>query len=208
MNLQEKQKLEGDGKYISIGITEAGKSRVAIGVPWESTSNAFSMKTPNVFMSAEDIYDEEVLSLLRKHQVVGFYIDTPLPDYSFLKEFEQIKDLNIKKADNLKDISFLESLIRCRMLYIQNATLGNLDPVLRAMKTEPPKDEVLWCRPYKCVGLYNCIVEDITMLQSGKYYFHEFIVWNPVERDERDRWAFVQARYNKYYDLIPRQSSK
>lgn len=57
----ERDKLNNrDSEYLSIGITSDGAPRGSIGVSWEKTAHAFNMRTPNVYLSPEDLRDEEM----------------------------------------------------------------------------------------------------------------------------------------------------
>ena len=81
----ERNKLNNrESEYLSIGITQGGVPRVTIGVPWEATAHAFNMRTPNVYLSPEDLQDEEVMVLIESYKVIGCYIWAPLTDYGFL----------------------------------------------------------------------------------------------------------------------------
>ena len=58
-----------ENQWISIGITKTGEDVGAISVPWSITAHAFNMKTPNIYISVVDIYDERtnlITTLFRK----------------------------------------------------------------------------------------------------------------------------------------------
>ena len=68
----ERNKLENrESEYLSIGITQGGVPRTTIGIPWEATAHAFNMRTPNVYLSPEDIQDEEIMGQLESYKVIG-----------------------------------------------------------------------------------------------------------------------------------------
>lgn len=57
------KRLEGKkADYIYLGITEDGKSRLTIPIPWEQTAHAMNMLTPNVYLSKEEVSDPEIIS--------------------------------------------------------------------------------------------------------------------------------------------------
>ena len=193
----EKQKLlDGDSEYLSIGITEGGIPRSTVGVPWELTAHAFNMKTPDVYLSAEDINDESIMNMLAKYHVMGCYIWTPLDDYSFLSRFPEIRDINIKCGDSIRNLDFLKELKECSMLFLQNARLKNLDVILNIRKTHT---SVLG--GFKCVGLYNCEVEDLSGFEREKVAFSEFLIWQDKNKNERERWKVISAATWRYYDI-------
>ena len=85
MLLSEREKLfNRTEKTVSIGITAGGVPRTVVHVPWESTAHAFNMRTPNVYLSPEDVADGEILAKLCTFRVIGCYIWVPLSEYSFL----------------------------------------------------------------------------------------------------------------------------
>lgn len=83
-------------EYLSIGITSGGEPRNTIGVPWEGTAHAFNMRTPDVYLSPEDLQDEEIMQLLESYKVIGCYIWVALEDYNLLARFKDLQDINIK----------------------------------------------------------------------------------------------------------------
>ena len=131
---EKKKLLERNNEYLSIGITEGGEPRDVTQVPWERTAHAFNMKIPNVYLSPEDLRDEEILKKLHGYRVIGCYIYAPLENYDFLKTFPEIRDLYIERAESLTDISFISTLCDCDMLYLEVASLKNLDPVVEMKK--------------------------------------------------------------------------
>lgn len=193
----EREKLSNrTSEYLSIGITNGGVPRMTVGVPWESTTYAFNMRPPKVYLSPEDLNDEEIMRLLTSYKVIGCYIWAPLDDYSFLARFKDLEDLNIKNGDAIRDLEFLTELQECRMLYLQNAKLKNLDVILSVKKNS---QAVFGC--LRCIGLDNCEVEDLSAFESEDVHFSEFLIWNPKGRNERDRWRVVSASTRRYYEF-------
>lgn len=181
-------------KYISIGISENGEAYGVINVPWELTATAFNMKTPDVYISREDTADEEIIALLSSFHVVGCYIFCPLEDYSFLSRFTEIADLNIYNGENVRDLSFIEDYSEFRMFMLSKAHLKNLD------EFTVMKDKYNYSVP-KCLALHDCIIDDISSLESKNHSFTELIVSNPKSRNERNRWSSVKAFTKRYYEF-------
>ena len=186
-------------EYLSIGITEGGQPRSVVPVPWEATVHAFNMRTPTVYLAPEDLTDAQIMDLVRSYRVIGCYIWAPLEDYSFLSLLKDLQDLNIMEGEKVQDLCFLEELENCGMFCLQNATLKNIDPILRA-KTQPGVPSLR----LRCVGLDNCRIEDVSAFENADVQFSEFLVWNPEDRDERARWAMIKARTKKCYTFRQR----
>ena len=119
-----------DGDYLSIGISEGGEHYNKYQVFWRDKVNAMNMKLPDFYLAPEDLYDEEIMSQLAKHTVVGCYIYTPLQDYSFLSRFPKIRDFNIARGENIKSLDFISVIEECRMLFLSDAVLENIDVIL------------------------------------------------------------------------------
>ena len=184
-------------EYLSIGITENGESVSIISVPWEKTAHAFNMKMPSVYITPKDLYDPQIIEELSRRKVIGCYIFTKLNDYSFLSSFKEIRDLSIKYGDNVRDLDFLIGLGDCRMLYLENAKLKNLDTLVKVKKESTSPFSCL-----SCVGLYNCTVEDLSIFERENVHFSEFLVWNYNKNsaDSKDRYTHISANTRKYFD--------
>ena len=194
----EWEKLENrQGDYISIGISVDGTPITAFSVPWESTTNAFNMKTPDVFISPEDLSDKKIMDKLSSFKVLGCYIWAPLEDYTFLSSFKDIWDLSIKNGENIKNLDFLLELHECRMFYVENMKVHNIDVILK-LKEE---NASIFGSDLRCVGLYNCEVEDLSAFTTKKHKFNEFLVWSKKEKSERKKWEVVSAFKRKCYEI-------
>lgn len=194
----QKERLQNkNNRYLSIGITLGGKPRTSIGIPWESTAHAYNMRTPDVYLSPEDLQDEHILECLKAYTVVGCYIWAPLEDYSFLSSFKELQDINIKNGDSIRDLDFLSGLSECDMLFLQNAKLKNLNRIVDMKKSGKKLFGGL-----RCVGLDNCEIEDLSIFETEQVQFSEFLVWKPQGSNERDRWNVISASKRKYYEFV------
>lgn len=182
-------------EYLSIGITIGGEPQNSIWVPWESTAHAYNMRTPNVYLAPDDLTDNKIMNLLETYKVIGCYIWAPLEDYSFLTHFKDLEDISIKNGDSIRELEFLSGLSECRMLYLQNATLKNLNVLIDAKKNSKA---MLGC--LRCIGLDNCDVEDLSVFETEKVHFSEFIIWMPEGSNERNKWNIVSAATKRYYE--------
>lgn len=193
----EREKLYNrQGEYLSIGITESGAPLAAVRIPWEKMHHAFNMKTPDVYLTPEDLSDPEILAQLDRFQVIGCYIRMPLEDYSFLSRFPLIRDLNIYYGGSIRSLSFLAPLKECSMLYLEDANLPDLDLLLDAKKENP---SILG--PFRCVCLHNCHVEDLTRFSGEPHRFFEFLVWCHNSDTERPRWQSIKADTLRIYEI-------
>lgn len=184
------------GGYLSIGITEGGEPRSSFGVPWVHTSHTFNMRTPDVFLAPEDLQDAQIIAALGAFQIIGCYVYAAMDCYDFLAQFTDLKDLTILNGDAIRNLDFLESLTECSMLYLQNAQLQNLDTIVN-VKLRSGGLRLA----FRCIGLDNCTVEDLSIFETADVHFSEFLIWNPTGRNERDRWVSVSASTKRYYEF-------
>ena len=197
MIVSEMEKLiNRASEYLSIGITENGEPRRTIGVPWEATAHAFNMRTPDVYISPEDLNNDEIMRRIASYKVIGCYIWAPLTDYSFLSKFSDLQDINIKNGAAIRSLDFLSELYECRMLYLQNAKLDNLNVLVNVKKTSKTMFGCL-----RCIGLDNCSVEDLSIFETEDVRFSEFLIWLPEGSNQRKRWAVISAGTRRYYEF-------
>jgi len=197
MITSEMEKLNGrTSEYLSVGITEHGEPKRAISVPWEGTAHAFNMRTPNVYIAPEDLNNDEIMRKILSYKVIGCYIWVPLTDYGFLAKFSDLQDIYIKNGNAICNLDFLSNLYECRMLYLQNANLANLNVLVKVKKTSKT---MFGC--IRCVGLDNCSVEDLSIFNTEDVHFSEFLIWLPEGSNQRKRWDVVSAGTRKYYEF-------
>lgn len=181
-------------KYLSLGITKTGEPLNAIAIPWSQHSSAFNMRTPDIFLCEEDLYDGEILSQLKSFTVIGLYALCALKDYNVLGYFPDLQDIFLKEAYNLRDLSFMANMPDWFMLFIQGATLPNLDPLIH---TEGFKK----MRHSYCLGLYDCQVKDISSLIGSDLRLYELLIWNRWSKKEFKRWQGAKPLVYHYYGL-------
>lgn len=198
MQTQQKEKLLSmRGGYLSIGITRDGAPAGCIPVPWEKTAHAYAMKLPDVYLTPGDVSDDSIMDILRESHVVGCYIWTPLEDYRFLSCFTELRDVSIREGDGIRDLEFLRPLTECRLLFLQNAKLQNLDVILEATQ----KKGGLW-RPFSCVALYDCTVEDTSRFAAEEHGFSEFLIWQRGGARGQSDYSAIRANTKRYYDTL------
>lgn len=196
MLITERKKLsERLGGYISLGITEDGQRCDSISVPWESTSHAFSMKLPDVYITPSDLEDRDIMKEIRECKVVGCYIFAPLSDYGFLSDLTDITDLNIYRGYSIRALDFLAPLDSCAMLFLEGARLHDINVILDHKKKTRGIFEA-----YRCLALYDCEVEELSRFESERHSFSELILWQK-EGADRERWKVISASKKRYYDI-------
>ena len=57
--------------YMSIAVNEDGSPVRGGFVPWERTTSAFNMRTPEVTLSVSDLQDEKIMDALRSCDLAG-----------------------------------------------------------------------------------------------------------------------------------------
>ncbi len=181
-----------NSEYLSIGITASGEPYGPLAVPWDNMANAFNMKTPQVYLSAEDIKDPEILEILKEYEILGCYIFDALDDYSFIADFKDLRDVFIMNGENITDISFMKDLKEWFMFYIENARIPNLEPLF-------PKEKKLGILPY-CIGFGGCEIKDISALENPEIYLSELVVLCPKGSNNRERWRNIRCGHYGYYE--------
>ena len=164
--------------YISIAINEDGKWVGGMPIPWESTTSAFKMRRPKIAVSVEEIGTDEVRELLRACRVIGCYCLVPLEDYSFISDFRQLEDLSIRRGESIRDLKFIENLDRLGMLYVENASIPDLKPLLTVGRKISGGFRL---------GLFKCSVQNTSALSEWSEIISELLIW-PAEGDSRERW--------------------
>lgn len=181
-----------NSEYLSIGITSNGEPYGPIAVPWEHTASAFNMKTPDVYLSEQEINDPEILEKLKGYHVIGCYIFDALNDYSFIADFKELRDVFIMNGANITDLSFMKELNEWFMFYIEDARLENLESLF-------PKERKIGLLPY-CVGFGGCEIKDITALENNEIYLSELVVLCPKGTNDRKRWQNIRCGTYSYYE--------
>lgn len=193
LEAQRERLKKWKSECLNIGITEDGTFRLGIGIPWNFTSNAYNMQTPNVYISKEDLDDPEIISEVLKHKITGCYISVALDDYSFLNKFVNLRDLAIKDGYRLSDLSFMRNLHECRMLYLHDAHLDNLDDVIETKKAH--RVGYIYC-----LCLNDCKIKDISsILENEKLGYSEFIVITPQGSGEKQRWEGFKQDSRRFH---------
>lgn len=172
------------GDTTSIAINADGKPARGCFIPWERTVSAYNMKTPEITIASEDLRDSEVMDDLKKCRLIGLYCFTPLDSYEFIAEFPTLRDLFIRHGDNICNLSFTRGLSELTMLYLENARLDNLQPLIDIFNEN---QELPFMPRAICMGFYQCSVADTSALQEVEFITSELLVW-PVEGDTRERW--------------------
>ena len=201
MLVEERIKLENreseyliESTHISVGISNGGNNRVgAISVPWELTAHAYNMKIPDVFIAPEDLNDKDLMNMIKTFHVVGCYVFTQLDDYSFIAEFEDIRDVYIIDGVNVKDLSFLNNLKNWHILHLERAHLKDLKPILQSSLQKR------WL-PVFCLSFSECTIDDVSALYEVKQ-IAELIVVGEDNDEERSKWRSVPAHIHRYYTI-------
>lgn len=174
----------GAGDYMSIAINADSTPFGGCSIPWERTVSAYNMKLPRLTIAATDIQDKEVMDDLKRCRLVGLYCFTPLDDYEFIAEFPMLRDLSIWHGNNIRNLSFTRNLSELNMIFIENACLDSLQPLIDNFNE---KREQAFMPRAICMGFYHCSVMDTSALQDAGFITSELLVW-PVEGDTRERW--------------------
>lgn len=177
---------------LSIGITQDGEPRRSISIPWEYTSNAYNMRTPDVYLSPDDLAGEEVWAELGRFRINGCYIFCPLEDYGFLNRLTELEDLCIRGGGALRDLRFLRRMPGWFQLHVEDAVLENLDDLF----PNGPRKGIHSI----CVCLSGCTVKDISALTNPDIRLSELVILAPQGSDDRERWKTVRCGKYSYWE--------
>lgn len=182
-----------EGEYLSIGITESGESVKSIWVPWKHDTNAYNMKTPDLWLSPEEVLDPAVLEKLGRCTVVGCYCFAPMENYSFLENFPHLCDLRIFSGKNLRDLSFMKGMEKWFQLHIEDASLEDLSPAF------PENWREKGLHSY-CVAFVGCKIRDISPMVREDIRLSELLICQPEGTNEKERWKPVRAGTYRYFE--------
>ena len=182
------------GKPVSIGITVSGEPRRSIPVPWQRDMNAFNMRTPDVYLSPDDLSDPAVWKLLESCRVVGCYVFCPMEDYGFLRRFPQLQDICIRQGSGLNNLDFLRTMEDWFQLYVEDAVLSDLDALF-------PDGTRKGIHSY-CVCFNGCTVGNISALERPDIRLSELVILVPQGTDDRERWRNVPCGTYTYYEYM------
>ena len=205
-------------RCVSIGITAEGQPVRSSWVPWHYTANAFNMRTPDLFITPEDLEEDWLWEWMNARKVNGCYIFCPLPDYSFLSRLPHLEDITIHKGGALRDLGFLRSTKDWFQLHIEDAVLENLDDLLPEFEPlpedfpeafpdlTPERIRILQRASQKvsihsyCVCLSGCTVKDISALCSPDIRLSELVILAPEGSNDQERWKAVNCGKYSYFE--------
>lgn len=193
MTESQREKLNSyPHEYLSIGITADGEPRKSIWVPWDRTSNAYNMRTPDIYLSREDLADEALWTQLQRFHINGCYIFCPLDDYRFLARLPEIWDLTIHKGGVLRDLAFLRQMPGWFQLHVEDAVLEDLSDLF-------PEGGKPGVHSY-CVCLSGCTVKDLSALVREDICLSELVILAPEGSNDRQRWKAVRCGKYTYHE--------
>lgn len=189
----QREKLRSHpNKSLSIGITADGTPRSSGWIPWDSTANAFNMRTPKVFLTPGDLTDEALWTELSRFHINGCYIYCPLTDYSFLERLPGLQDITIHKGGALRDLRFLRKMEDWFQLHVEDALLENLEDLF----PDGPRKGI---HSY-CVCLSGCTVKDLSALTQPGIRLSELVILAPQGSNDRERWKAVRCGKYTYHE--------
>lgn len=91
-------------------------------MPWKSDGRCFNFRAPNEHFRAD-----EIDKIGDKSEIETLVIGCDLPDYDFISDMVNLRQLYIYSGENLSDLSFIERLVCLRQLYIAQSHIGSLE---------------------------------------------------------------------------------
>lgn len=136
------------------------KDRVYL-LPWYSDAVCFNFHSPDRL-----IYPERINDIKRPSYVKTLVIACDLDDYTFISKMKNLSQLYIYSGVNIKELSFLENLLKLQHLCVLNSHISTLDSLKKLIEKKSelykntPKEEKFKCRlTYGFEGI--CIVTDM-----------------------------------------------
>ena len=158
------------------------------------------MRTPEVFLSPDDLTDEALWAELSRFRINGCYIFCPLEDYSFLSRMPHLQDITIHYGGALRDLRFLRPMEDWLQLHVEDAQLEDLDDLF-------PDGLRKGIHSY-CVCLSGCTVKDLSALTRKGIYLSELVILAPEGSNDKERWKAVRCGKYTYHEYrLPSSSS-
>lgn len=144
----------------------------SFGMPWRGDAPCFNFNYPR-----EHLRPEELDKIGDKTDIETLVIGVDLPDYGFISELVNLRQLYIYSGKNLKDIEFIRPLVGLRQLYIYESQISSLEPfeALAAEKSrlyqESSKDlKAIITYPFEAVCIrsdfINCDLRELKKYDS------------------------------------------
>lgn len=104
----------------------------SFGLPWKGDAPCFNFKAPDEHFRAD-----EIENIGDKSEIETLVIGCDLPDYDFISDMVNLRQLYIYSGENINDLSFIKKLVCLRQLYLAQSHIGSLEPlaVLTAEKS-------------------------------------------------------------------------
>lgn len=94
------------------------------GLPWKGDAPCFNFRVPDEHFRAD-----EIENIGDKSEIETLVIGCDLPDYDFVSDMINLRQLYIYSGENLSDLSFIERLVCLRQLYIAQSHISSLEPL-------------------------------------------------------------------------------
>lgn len=104
-------------------ILIAEKPGSSYGMPWKGDAPCFNFNIPNEHFRAD-----EIENIGDKSEIETLVIGCDLPDYDFISDMVNLRQLYIYSGENLSDLSFIERLVCLRQLYLAESHITSLEP--------------------------------------------------------------------------------
>lgn len=106
-------------------ILIAEKPGSSYGMPWKSDAPCFNFNMPNEHYRAD-----EIENIGDKSEIETLVLGCDLPDYDFISDMVNLRQLYIYSGENLSDLSFIERLVCLRQLYLAESHITSLEPLV------------------------------------------------------------------------------
>ncbi len=123
-------------KSILIAKAKTKLNNEIYALPWKYDSSCFNFHEPDIL-----IPDTEIDIITDQEDICTLAVKADLKDYSFIAGMKNLSQLYLYKARHLKDLSFLENLIRLDQICIVHSKVTSLECLDRLLVNKRKKYE-------------------------------------------------------------------
>ena len=116
-------------RHILIEKANIDPKSCSFGFPWKHDSICYNFRMPEECVPAESITE-----IANKNEIESLVIGCDLPDYSFIEDMVNLKQLYIYSGENIHSLGFIKKLNCLTQLYIADSRIEDLNPLIELIK--------------------------------------------------------------------------
>jgi len=116
-------------RHILIEKANIDPQSCSFGFPWKHDSICYNFRMPE-----ECVIADRIGEILNKDDIGTLVIGCDLPDYRFIEDMVNLKQLYIYSGENIHSLSFIKKLNCLTQLYIADSHIEDLNPLVELIK--------------------------------------------------------------------------